>query len=309
MKIQHIAAAVALLAAGAANAAIEQFDGVTAAGNGSLVMVMADTTAGTTGVVQGLTVDLGYHYADFANGGVLSQANTKVEWDFAANTISLNGALVTGITNDWASQFAIFRANADAVDTKWALLSGSQKGNTPTAFLASGQPSAAALTQQSSGVTANMVQVNVPLIKNALAKGTFASADNGAYAMGSTDNAYVGTAYSLTTVNGWKNNIKWSTWNVDGASTNLWQANANGSESVVGNSATYAFDAATQTMDTTGQLNGYGTFTMSGDKLTWSTASITTIPVTPAVPEPESFALALVGLAAAGFVARRRSAK
>ena len=44
-------------------------------GNGSLIMVMADTT-GTT--VQGLTVDLGFHYSDFQVGGALSQMNQTV---------------------------------------------------------------------------------------------------------------------------------------------------------------------------------------------------------------------------------------
>ena len=44
------------------------------------------------------------------------------------------------------------------------------------------------------------------LLRNAQAKGTLASADNGAYAMGSTDNAYVGNAYALTSIKGWKNN-------------------------------------------------------------------------------------------------------
>ncbi|HEX5312057.1 PEP-CTERM sorting domain-containing protein [Aquabacterium sp.] len=303
MKLQKIVAAVALLAAGAANAAVDMFDGVSAAGNGSLILVMADTTGTTT---QGLTVDLGFHFADFLAGGALSQANQSVVWDFSANTISVNGSILGGITNDWADQFAAFAANSDAAETKWAVISGSQKGTTVTGFLTTGTPSASQLSQQMSGVTANMGQVNNPLLKNALTKGTLASADNGAYAMASTDNAYVGTAYSVTTVNGWKNNIKWSTWNVDGASTNFWQVNAPGTESRVADSATYAFDASKFALNTTGLLNGSGTLTLSGNTLTWKTASLEAIP---AVPEPESYALALVGLAAAGFVARRRAAK
>jgi MYXO-CTERM domain-containing protein len=93
---------------------------------------------------------------------------------------------------------------------------------------------------------------------------------------------------------------------VDGASTNFYQVNANGSEAVVANSANFAFDPATHELDATGQLNGFGTFTKLGTTLTWKTASIAAIP---AVPEPESYVMALVGLAAAGFVARRRAAK
>lgn len=289
MKLQKIAAVVALLAAGAANAAVAQFDGVSTIGNGSLIMVMADTTGTTT---QGLTVDLGFNYSDFANGGILSQSNQTVVWDFAANTISVNGSILGGVTNDWADQFAIFAANSDAAETKWAVISGAQKGTAVNGFLTTGQPTATQLTQQTSAVTANMGLVSVPLLKNAQAKGTLASADNGAYAMASTDNAYVGTAYSVTTVKGWKNNIKWDTWNVDGATTNFYQVNANGTESIV-------FDGTPQGGVAAGLMNGFGTFTKTGNTLVWTTA----------VPEPESYALALVGLAAAGFVARRRAAK
>lgn len=289
MKLQKIAAVVALLAAGAANASVDMFDGVSATGNGSLIMVMADTTGST---VQGLTVDLGFHYSDFLAGGSLSAANQTVVWDFSANTISVNGSILGGMTNDWADQYGIFSANSDAAETKWAVISGAQKGTIASGFMTTGQPTATQLSQQTPAVTTNMGQVSIPLLRNALTKGTLASADNGAYAMGSTDNAYVGTAYSLTSIKGWKNNIKWDTWNVDGASTNFYQVNANGSEAVV-------FDGTSQGGVAAGLLNGFGTFTKTGTTLVWTTA----------VPEPESYALALVGLAAAGFVARRRSAK
>jgi hypothetical protein len=307
MNFKQIAAAVAILAAaGAANAAVSNFDGITAAGNGSLILVKLDSTGSNVG---GLTVDLGFAYNDLANSGALTAANTTVVWDFANNTITKNGSLITGITNDWASQFALF--SGDAAETKWAILSGSQKGTTATGFLASGLPSAANLTQQNPTVTGGMAGVATSLLGGTTVatsigatKGTFASADNGAYAMASTDAGYVGTAYSLTTINGWKNNIKWSTWNADGASTNLTQLNANGTESGIALASSYVL-GTNDVLDTTGLLNAQGTFKLVGNTLTWSTAKITTIEVTPSVPEPESYALALVGLAALGFAARR----
>lgn len=285
MNFKMIAAAAAFLAAGAANAAITSFDGGTVAGNGSVVLLKADTT-GT--VTQGLTVDLGFNYLDFANNGALAQAGTTIVWDFSANTITKNGALVTGVTNDWASQFAIFAANSDAAETKWAIASGSQKGTTVTGFLASGNPTAAQFTSQASGNTANMGQITAPLIgapgttAGNANKGTFASADNGAFAMGSTDSSYVGTAYSLTSVNGWKNNIKWNTWLADGDTSAFTQLNANGSESLIANAS----------------------FKLVGNTLTYTVAGA----VTPSVPEPESFVLALAGVFGLAL-ARRRAAK
>ena len=153
MNFKMIAAAAALLAAGAANAAITSFDGGTVAGNGSVVLLKADTTGTTT---QGLTVDLGFNYLDFANNGALTAAGTTIVWDFSANTITKNGALVTGVTNDWAAQFAIFAANSDAAETKWAIASGSQMGTKVTGFLASGNPTAAQFTQQNTTLISQM---------------------------------------------------------------------------------------------------------------------------------------------------------
>lgn len=274
MNFKMIATAAALLAAGAANASITSFNGGTANGNGSVVLVQLDSTGGTT---QGLTVDLGVNYLDFANSGALAAAGTTIVWDFANNTITKNGALVTGVTNDWASQFAIFAANSDAAEVKWAIASGSQKGNTPSGFLASGNPTAANFGSQASGNTANFVQITAPLVDGIASKGTIGTADNGAYAMGSTDVNYVGTAYSVTTVNGWKNNIKWSTWLADGATSAFTQVNANGTEALIANAS----------------------FKLTGNTLTYTVT---------AVPEPTTLALALAGVAGL-VVSRRRAAK
>lgn len=279
MNFKMIATAAALLAAGAANAAITSFNGGTVNGNGSVVLVQLDSTGATT---QGLTVDLGFNYLDFANNGALTAAGTTIVWDFANNTITKNGALVTGVTNDWASQFAIFAANSDAAEVKWAIASGSHKGTTPSGFLASGSPTATQLTQQNATVTGPMVQITAGLVDAIASKGTIGTADNGAYAMGSADTGYVGTNYSLTTINGWKNNIKWSTWSADGATTGFTQVNANGTEVQLGN------------------IDGFASFKKVGTTLTYSMPS--------AIPEPTTLALALAGVAGL-VVTRRRAAK
>jgi hypothetical protein len=312
MNFKQIAAAVAILAVGTANAAVQSFDSFIddgeTFGNGSLILIKADTTGATQG---GLTIDLGFNYSDFADGGALAGANNTIVWNFSNNTITKNGALVTGVTNSWSAPFAAYAGNA--AETKWSVLSGSQAATAPNGFLSSTSKTltAADLAAQDASVTGNMVGVSGQLLGtpvNGIANlGTFASADNGAYAMGSTSPGFVGTAYNPTNVNGWKNNIQWNTWSVDGGKANLWQLNAvDGTNTLIGDSSTYTV-GPNQVMSIAGLLNGGGTFTLSGDVLTYQTASITA--VTAAVPEPESFGLALIGLAAMGFVARRRAAK
>ncbi len=277
MNFKMIATAAALLAAGAANASINSFNGGTVAGNGSVVLVKLDSTGST---VQGLTVDLGVNYLDFANNGALAQAGTTIVWDFANNTITKNGALVTGVTNDWASQFATFAANSDAAEVKWAIASGSQKGTTVTGFLASGNPTPAQFTSQSATNTAGMNAITAGLIDSIVSKGTIGSADNGAYAMGSADTAsYVGatTVYGATANVGWRNQIKWNTWLADGDVSAFTQLNATGTEALIANAS----------------------FQLTGTTLTYTVT---------AVPEPTTLALALAGVAGL-VVSRRRAAK
>lgn len=297
MNFKMIAAAAALLAAGTANAALTSFDGGAVNGNGSVVLLKLDSTGTTT---QGLIADLGVNFNDFAFGGIYAGANNKIVWDFAANTITINGVAKTDVTNNWASAFATFASGSNANEAKWAIASGSQQDTNVNAMLASGNPTASQLTQQGSAVTAKMAAVNATLIAGNANNGTLGTADNGAYSMGKADAGYVGgtTVYGPTTANGWLNNTKWTTWSVDGAKTNLVQVGADGTNVRVGDISTYAPGL---TYDTTGLLGTFGTFGLTGNTLVWQTA-------TAAVPEPESIVLALAGVAALA-VARRRAAK
>ncbi|MFN4264536.1 MAG: PEP-CTERM sorting domain-containing protein [Aquabacterium sp.] len=312
MKLQHIAAAVALVAAGAANASIVKMDGgeAVAYGDSSVLLVMLDSTGAQT---RGLTIDLGFSYSDFAvpytgslgpvpAAGTLLGPDTSVTWDFSANTITLNGSVLSGMTNDWSSQVEDFLANSQLAETKFALVAGSTRGTGPGAFLATGTPTASQLSSQNSSATANFALV-APLFTNNNTRGTHASADNGAYSMASTDVGYVGTDYAATTsIGGWKNNLKWNGWTSVGGRTNVRQLLSNGQERIAGDTSTFA--GGVSAYDTTGLLNNNGTLALSADgrTLTWNTA-VSAAPI----PEPESYALALLGLAAAGFVARRRA--
>ena len=294
------AASIAVCISNHAHASLDQMNGVTLHGNSSLMFVNLDSTGPTA---QSLTLDLGYHFSDFANAGPLTNLFTYVVWDFKANTITHNGVLQTGMSNAWSAQRDIFLANSNASEAKWAVLAGSQRGNTPNQFLATGTPRPLQLAQQTATVTATFVQINQPLMNTLVVgnKGTILSADNGAYAAGPLDASYVGAAYSPTTINGWKNNIKWATWSADGAQTNFTQLNANGTEITVADVGDYSqyppefFGSSTEEL-----LNNRGTFTYRSAEgiLTWQTMP---------VPEPESYMLAALGLlAVAPMIARHR---
>lgn len=307
MKLNHIFAAAAFVAAGAANASLTAMDGVTVNGDSSVLLVMLDSTGATT---QGLSLDLGYNFrqANYSGAGATNVAattawnapDTQINWDFSNNTVTLTNratgesSLVSGpADNAWNTEVTNFLANADASEVKFALVAGSQRGSTVSAFLASGTPTAAELNNHNSSATAGMGQVN-PLFTSNTTKGTHATASNGAFAMPATDAAYVGTQYHGTTAAaGWRNNLKWNGWSALGGQTNLHQVNATGQEFKVGN-----FPG----LDVTGLLNGIGTFSVAADGLSaqWITAT--------AVPEPSTYAMTLLGLVGVAALARRRRA-
>ncbi len=292
MKLQTIVAALALAATGAANASLNGMDAGTA---NSVAFIAQDVT----GTVQGsVFVDLGYTFADFmpaSQGGIgnLSDVNNTVVWNFANNTITRNGQAVAG-TNDF-SAVAPFFASAGA-DAKWGVIAGDTVGvDYMTRYLTTGTPTAANLTNQ---IDSSALQLVAPLWDRTRAAIT-STADNGSYyAATNTDPAWTGSnSNGIGTLGRWQNNITWNA-TTAGTQTNFVFANGDGSEEFVG--------AAPAGSTTTGLLNARGTFTYNAaaQTLTWQTA---TVAVTPSVPEPSTYSLGLVALAAMGFAARRKA--
>ncbi|HET8871803.1 MAG TPA: PEP-CTERM sorting domain-containing protein, partial [Aquabacterium sp.] len=220
----------------------------------------------------------------------LSKENNKVVWNFNTSTITVNG--VTKAANNDFSAFSSFISGTDDAP-KWGVIAGDSVSGFQR-MLTTGTPTASQLTQQNSSATSGMVLANA-LWNNS---GVSGSVDNGSYyAAASTDNSYVAKTTNFGT--NWLNKLKWQSLTTN-SQNNFWMAVGDGSENQVGVTTTPG-------ANTTGLLNGAGTFTFdkAAGTLTWQTATVVTAPV----PEPESYALALVGLVAAGFVARRRSAK
>lgn len=292
MKLQHIAAALALVATGAANAAIQSGTN----GDGSLFLIAFDNQNGTT--TSGM-FDLGYTLSSFAgatgNGstsstlGALAAPNTTVVWNFLTNTVTFNGASVTTLgSNSWASAYNTLIANADAGEIQYVVGANDTTGfgaNKRSLISGSVDASDQQLTSQNATNTSTLALISTTndLFTPIANKGTIGSADNGAYTFTSADgattrsNGYVMAGDGFG--NNWRNANKLGGTVYAGEENGLWLADGNGNEQLLGR---LVFSTATGTL----------TFTN----------------VVPSVPEPSTYAMALLGLGVVGLMARRRRA-
>jgi len=321
MKLQHIAAAVALAVAGTANAAVDQFT----TGNGSLFLIAFDNAGGSF-TTTAMFTDLGLNLQDFAgpnanaNAALNTKDGVKLVWDFGNNTLTrttaswgANGpvtveSLSGPAQNSWTAAFDKLVANSDSTSAiKWTVGAGDQTGSGANVNYLVTATSATASSSQTSSNTNSMSLVNGMFTSlqaaAAVANGsTVASATNGSYTFAAADglsatsaNGYVVATSAFGTNWQGKDTIAGSV--TTDATKNLWLVNGAGVNTRIAN-----FGGPVGTAENAAPLlNNAGGFRLdfAAKTLTWETA---------AVPEPETYALAIAGLVVAGALARRRRA-
>lgn len=297
MKLQHIAAAVALVAAGTANAAIAT------GGNGSLVLIAYDKTGGTTtaGVFDlGITMD--DLIGSAGNGTVgatatsLSGLGSNLSWNFNTNTLSVNGVASTAYGNNaWTAAWNTLLANSDAADLQFVVTAFDSVGvGAAKRSIVTGQTGSTAVfnTTQASGLQAiasGLPQDIFTPLQNTVTgfKGTITAdpLNNGAYTFTAADGA-------ATRANGYAM--------AGDAFGNEWRNNnvLHGETFASDTTSLYVVDGAAKKF----QLGGTLALNASTGVLSLTTS------VTPAVPEPSTYALLFAGLAVVGAVTRRRRA-
>lgn len=291
MNLKKLAAAAALVATGAANAAI---DGGLTSNNGSMFLIGFDKTGGTT---TSAIFDLGYLLNDVigatGNGsttsvfGTIGAPGNQVVWDFVNNTVSLNGTQVTTLgTNDWSGAYQRLLDNSDAAEIQWVMGAQDASGvGAARRYLATGSLNATAtqLANQNSSSTTNFAQISNTndIFTPVNTRGTNATADNGAYTFIAADGAANRLNGFVMAGDGFGNN--WRNFNVllgtaDVNQTHgLWALDGSGAERLIGE-VLFSIDTGTLTLTTT------------------------------PVPEPETYAMMGLGLVGVALAARRRRA-
>ncbi|MDO8294100.1 MAG: PEP-CTERM sorting domain-containing protein [Gallionella sp.] len=271
LKMKLMAAAVALAASAGANAAMDNFT----SGNGSLAFIALDFTGSPISVMM----DLDFNVDSFLPTA-MSAPGTTIQWNFGANTLTVNGVASGSTQTNWNNALTSFNAVAQTAETKWGVIAGDSLGDgTPgdTRYLSTAAPGTTLATMQNQ-TKANLAGFSA--VKDLYdGNNSLQATENGSTA--TSGFAWVGDGGSFGNAGKWRNKSSWVTWADVGQTADFYMADTNN-----GISSTRAL------------ITPYaGDFTYAAGVLTYAVA---------AVPEPSEYALMLAGLGMIGFMARRR---
>ncbi|WP_221227777.1 PEP-CTERM sorting domain-containing protein [Rhodocyclus tenuis] len=277
-KLKMIAAAAAMVVAGGANAAFEDF----ASGNSSLGFFAIDNT-GTN--KSSTFIDLLYNYEDFKT--VAATAGTKIVWNFNTNSLTVNG--VSQTAGSWSSAFTAFQnagtlAGSDKV--QWGVYGGDSvsSGDVPGDYgylVTSTSTLSTIKTQQQNNMSSFSLANSLYIPANQKADGDASTALNG------TAINFVGASYKFGTQLNFQGKAAFKVAANEGVDQSFY---------LVDNSNIVDDRYAGVTQFGAGSPFQAAKFSYSAGVLTY------TVPV----PEPESYAMLLAGLGMLGFMARRR---
>lgn len=303
MKLKLSAISAALLAVTAMSAQANLIS--TTSGSGSAAFVAMDGAIPGPGVnpTESVVLDLGFTMLDFVplisgwtlQAGQLTAPGTTVVWDFVNNTRMVNGVASAGSFSYNAPYQQFFAAATNG--TQWGVISGDNvsgaaSATTPANFGSMGTGNSTAAQMQT------LVGSGNPGIA-AANTGNFFSANN----FSGTNQAGVTGGNVATSGTAFLNSTLGSTFGAGGGYANMPYLTT-GSQNFIqfarqqSNAVVYQLGLATG-IDTPATDPATFTFDAAAGTLTYAMP----------VPEPEQYAMLLAGLAAIGFVVRRRQSR
>lgn len=293
----NLVALAALVAAGAAHAELKLGDFSNTSDLGSSVLFVAQDNAGTKG---SYSADLGRLMADLLPTGALNAGNTTATWNLATNAVTVNGVAQSG-GFQYSAQWTSFQTLLAGSSYQWGVFAADSNYVAGTATDGYNLLFTTSVANRSFSVSDDAI-FNSPgnvdqYISTNQGLGTHQAGVNGAATVSNSGTQYLGTTLAA---NGE------GSLGPAGLGGNNFLNNVNSAavvmrtqfDSVNNVTTTYQLGLAGQSV--AGIVDGTeATFTFDGTTLTYQVS---------AVPEPQTYAMLLAGLAAVGFVARRRRA-
>ena len=290
-KLNAMVAAVTALASVGAHAAMETMDSA----NGTLALVVYDTQGPNTGSFM---ADLNFNIDDFLPTS--TAVSQPIVWNFNLNTISVGGVQQAGLAA-YSTEFAKLTAGTQTSEIRWGVVGGDNFGQR---YVTTGAPTTANLastgtTSQTEASTALMANMEGLWLDNNVV-GTHAASATGAAFSLSSDAAYspVDLPGNIGTNGTWNGALKWSATLANNVASKFFLVDNGTLRGSVSSITTYGNPNVSAPSVASSSFSTFA-YDQSANTLTWTAAS--------PIPEPGTYAMLLAGLAAIGFIARRRS--